>query len=249
MCLQHGKANGCSHWRLSKKIKKGKKLLAKAPPFCCRIDKTTCHEFVSYCDADKWGINRYDTWGKSYKRVFALANARYNQKYLLLEEPIALYCGNKYRQINSFLRNPLSYSEVPIYPATMVSAILSAPTTDKKLIVYRQVPDDTIDALIQAHKSGNFYCEKGFMSVSLHKDTCINNCGNHLHILKIYMPKDISAVYVNVIAPRDEAELLLLPEMYLNLIALPYVDDSSSKIIYEVELIDMVKHSQKLYTG
>lgn len=83
--------------------------------------------------------------------------------------------------------------------------------------------------------------ENGFMSVSLHKETCIENCGHKADVLKIYLPKDIPAVYVNAIIRRDEAELLLPPEMFLRLIAEPYLDPSG-KMIYEVELLDMIAY-------
>ena len=123
----------------------------------------------------------------------------------------------------------------------MASAILSAPTTDQSLVAYRQVSSSTIQAIVEAHENETVYCENGFMSVSLHKETCIENCGHKSAVLKIYLPKDLLAVYVNAIVRRNEAELLLLPEMFLRLISDPYLDPSG-KMIYEVELLDMIAY-------
>lgn len=224
-------------------LKKLKKKTIK--PFHCSIDKAACHEFTSFDDAETWGMGHYSPWAKAYKKVFFLSNARYKEHSpLRLEEPIELYCGYRYREINEYLRNtPLTsaFPNVPVYTATMASAILSAPTTDQSLVAYRQVSSSTIQAIVEAHENETVYCEKGFMSVSLHKETCIENCGHKADVLKIYLPKDLPAVYVNAIVRRNEAELLLLPEMFLRLIADPYLDPSG-KMIYEVELLDMIAY-------
>ena len=218
-------------------------------PFICHIDKTSYHEFASFDDAENWGMSRYSAWANTYKNVFSLTYARYTRydsrhPLALIEEPIELYCGYRYREINDYLRThtvPASFPKIPIYAATMSNAILSAPTTDLNLIAYRQVSDAAVQDILEAHENETLYCEKGFMSVALHKETCIENCGNEPNVLKIYMPKNIPAVYVNSIVRRDEAELLIAPEMVLRLIATPYLDPSE-KMIYEVELLDMIAH-------
>lgn len=223
-----------------------KKLPPKSnKPFHCSIDKASCHEFASFNDAEAWGMNHYSPWAKTYKKVFFLSNARYKEHSpLRLEEPIELYCGYRYQEINDYLRNntiPSTFPKVPIYAATMASSILSAPTTNQSLVAYRQVSPSTVQFIMEAHKNETVYCEKGFLSVSLHKETCFENCGHELNVLKIYIPKDVPAVYVNAIVRRDEAELLLPPEMFLRLVADPYLD-SSGKRIYEVELLDMITY-------
>lgn len=223
-----------------------KKLPPKSnKPFHCSIDKASCHEFVSFNAAEAWGMNRYSPWAKTYKKVFSLSTARYQEHSpLRLEEPIELYCGYNYRETNDYLRNnimPSAFPKVSFFAATLVTAILSAPTTDQNLVAYRQVSLSTIQAIMEARKNETIYCEKGFLSVSLHKETCFENCGHELHVLKIYIPKDVPAVYVNAIVRRDEAELLLPPEMFLRLVADPYLD-SSGKRIYEVELLDMIAY-------
>lgn len=211
-------------------------------PFHCSIDKASYHEFTSFDDAETWGMDHYSSWAKTYKKVFFLSSDRYKEHSpLRLDEPIELYCGYCYREINEYLRNNYmtsAYPKVSVYAATMASAILSAPTTDQSLVSYRQVSALTVQAIVEAHENEIVYCENGFMSVSLHKETCIENCGHEADVLKIYMPKDIPAVYVNAIKRRDEAELLLPPEMLLRLIANPYLDPSG-KMIYEIELLDM----------
>lgn len=223
-----------------------KKLKQKTiKPFHCSIDKAACHEFTSFDDAETWGMGHYSPWAKAYKKVFFLSSARYKEHSpLRLEEPIELYCGYRYREINEYLRNNTltsAFPNVPVYTATMASAILSAPTTDQSLVAYRQVSSSTIQAIVEAHENETVYCENGFMSVSLHKETCIENCGHKADVLKIYLPKDLPAVYVNAIVRRDEAELLLPPELFLRLIAEPYLDPSG-KMIYEVELLDMIAY-------
>ena len=79
------------------------------------------------------------------------------------------------------------------------------------------------------------------MSTSLVKTSCVENCGNHPYLLKIYVDKDIPihAIYTNVIRYHNENELLLPPEIYLKMAAYPYKDEESGKEIYEVKVIKM----------
>lgn len=48
------------------------KKLKKKPikPFHCSIDKASYHEFISFDDAETWGMGHYSPWANAYKKYF-----------------------------------------------------------------------------------------------------------------------------------------------------------------------------------
>ena len=81
--------------------------------------------------------------------------------------------------------------------------------------------------------------EKGFLSTSMTKTIAMHP--EHLgskYLLKIFVPKGAIGIYVNVIAQRDENELLLISGQYLGMIAYPYYDKTIRKTIFECKLLN-----------
>ena len=65
-----------------------------------------------------------------------------------------------------------------------------------------------------------------------------NEFASYDYLQKIYVDENEGAIYPNVIAKRNEQEMIFLPNSYLGLVKYPYKDIDSKKFIYECELIN-----------
>lgn len=199
------------------------------------------HEFQCKEDVESWGRKIYSSWAKTHQSIYACTQQYTVGSVLHAIDPVGMYLGNGYNAINQYLRGG-EEEDIPIRIHTHISnliiAISSAPVIDQKLILYRQVPKEMLDAMISINKEMHPYQEKGFMSTSLLKTCCANYCGNSPYMLKIYVNNSnpIHAIYADIINERDEAELLLPPDLCMKMINYPYQDENTGKIIYEVEL-------------
>lgn len=202
-------------------------------------DKKSYVHFIEEKDAEQWGMLHYKLWATKYKKIMSMAQDVLRGTYA--NKPIEVYCGYKFREINTFLRTDEecdngTYREV----ADILSIVIcGAPRIPCNVVLYRVVDEDFINQLIMCNKRCNPVpvLEKGFMSTSLLKRIAFED--DRKNLLKIYVEKDICGIYVNAVTKRDEEEMLLLPNMYLRLIEYPYFDEESGKTIYECKLLDM----------
>ena len=208
-----------------------------------QTDLSKYYEFKTEIEASKWGYGIYKEWGERHKAVYSRVRQKYSYSEALeafkVEEPLARYYGNEYERLNDYLRNGSALDEkdeavMSMYIREITLAIFSTPIINQDIVVFRQVPDSMIRQLVDKNKCGLPYTEKGFLSTSLVKDVCINNCGINKNILKIYVPKGYFAIYANVIAKRNEQELLFPPVTVMDLINYPF--EYNNRIIYEVML-------------
>lgn len=198
-------------------------------------------EFKNKMEARKWGLNYYDAWSNKYKETMRNARIANNGCFY---KPIECYCGYSYLKINNYLRYGSdnindNYREL----ANILSIIVcSAPKIPFDVILYRMVNDEFIEKLIEKNKMEipTPIKETGFMSTSLIKDI-VNQSepyASEKNLLKIYVKKETIGVYVNSVIMRNEEKILIMPNMFLGLIAYPYRDDESGKLVYECELIN-----------
>lgn len=209
------------------------------------------HEFQTHEEAEAWGIKKYSDWARIHKEIFNGTSKYDKDSILRISDPVDAYLGYDFKRINSYLRgddvfttdstdkNFISTQECALISRieNLILAIHSAPVLDKKIILYRQVPEETIHNILSTPS----YCERGFMSTSLVKTSCVENCGNSPYLLKIYVENrvPIHAIYANVIRYRDENELLLQPDLSIRMAGYPYKDAESGKEIYEVKVFNM----------
>lgn len=202
-------------------------------------NKNSYVHFMGEKETEQWGMLHYNQWAIKYKMIMNMAQDVFRGTYAY--NTVEVYCGYKFREINTFLRTGIdcenrTYREVA---DILALAICSAPRIPCDVVLYRMVEDDFIKQLIQCNKGCNPVpvLEKGFMSTSLLKRIAFED--DRKNLLKIYVEKNTCGIYVNAVAKRDEEEMLLLPNMYLRLIEYPYFDEESGKTIYECKLIDM----------
>lgn len=205
-------------------------------------DKESYLEFNDFESAEKWGEQIYGDWAKKYTHCMQAAENYIDNSLLTI--PVDDYCGYGYKNINKFLRtgednNKHFYRELS---HILSLTLCAAPRIPCNLILYRLVDDNFINSLIY-HNKPNLQTpikEKGFMSTSLLKSITKTNepYTGRKNLLKIFAQKGTVGIYVNCIASRNEAEILLPPNMYLGLVEYPYKDKESDKIIYECELFN-----------
>ena len=204
--------------------------------FINNINESDYREFKDVNDAKKWGENHYSKWAKEYKKNMYVAKEVIGDS--CFTSVIEYYCGNKFREINQYLRfNRDTESKSGSEMAKILAIMLSmSPRVPDNIIAYRLVCDDFVEKIIENNKKGIPTVEKGFISTSLIKDIInIDEAyANHKNLLKIYIKKDTVGIYVNEIEKREEEELLLMPKGYFRLIKSPYND--GNKKIYECEL-------------
>lgn len=203
-------------------------------------DKHRYSEFSTVGEAKTWAEANYGDWAKRHKEIIA-ASARYPESSpLRFPDAMDMYFGDKYNQINEYLRNnSLASSEDHALKRdllVMSISILSAPVIKEKIILYRQVPEDVFRQLMD----DGSYVESGFMSTSLVKKTCSEACGGSSYMLKLYVDtvRPIHSVYANLVRERNEMELLLQPELKLRIIGQPYYDDDTEKIMCDALLMN-----------
>ncbi|NFI55906.1 hypothetical protein FDA48_05880 [Clostridium botulinum] len=194
-------------------------------------------ELINDKVAKKWGEKYYYEWGKHY--IKSMNVAKNVLKSSLMASIVEFYCGHSHIHINKYLRFGIDESKIYEEMSHILIITLStAPRVPNNIIVYRLVCDEFIHELIKRNKKGLPTQEKGFISTSLTKDIIKNSnepYSDHKNMLKIYVKSNTVGIYVNVIAERNENELLLCPNGYFRLLKSPY--EESGKIIYECELI------------
>lgn len=203
-------------------------------------DRKEYLEFKNREETRAWGIEHYKNWADKYKQVMQMSKRTIKEEMFVV--PLEGYCGYWYRKINEFLRygmdkKPHIYREL----ADILSIVLcSAPRIPHNLVLYRMVSDEFIDMLIEQNKRQGHIKEMGFMSTSLLKDIANQEelYAKHNNLLKIFAPKDTIGVYVNAVTSRSEEEMLLIPNMYLGLVAYPYKDEETGKTIFECKLME-----------
>lgn len=179
----------------------------------------------------------YSDWADSYSKQSRSSG----------NHPIEYYCGYSHITMNGYLRNyfddfpPLAERNWSPKVRELEKIIENAPRTPVDIVVYRAVYPYFAEVLIANNKKGCDTRECGFMSTSLSFETLVWNdeLGSMPDILKIYVPRGHSAVYIDAIKPdnsglgmgRNEMELLFLPGMSLRMIKYPY--RRKGKTIYE----------------
>lgn len=206
-------------------------------------DKNKYLAFENSEEADLWGLKYYKKWAEYYKKSsLKLSNVL---KGGLCSDPVGCYCGYSYREINGFMRygddnNCCTYRELS---NILLITLFHAPRIPENVILYRMVSDGFINELIEKNRQEEPtpIQEKGFMSTSLVKDIANQNepYAIEKNMLKIFVPKDTIGIYVDVVARRNEREILIFPNMFLGLISYPYKDKKTNKIIYECCLINI----------
>lgn len=202
-------------------------------------DQESYEEFRLPDDVHRWGNTLYENWKINHMKAFQYIS-RSESPFVKSPEPIQRYCGDNFNQINKLLRTghtDINIPDIPIIIHTLVYAIYTAPRLDKNLIVYRQVCEEMINDLERETKKGLPYHEKGFLSTSLLKSSCLKECGDQPYMLKIYVPSGTPAIYVNSVTFKCEEELLFPPDQYLLARGNSY-KDASNKTIYEVEMLN-----------
>lgn len=200
-------------------------------------------EFTSIDEVEAWGKEKYELWEKTYRSTFQTAGLlRKKGDY----NPVSEYLGETYQQINNTLRGFADEENdaIRFLINDLLIAISSAPIIGEKIVLYRQVSEEVIQEIVSRNKSDDSpYQEKGFMSTSMMKMCCAENCGSEKYMLKMYVEdlNPIHAIFANVIDPRDEEELLLRPGLFIRLSGYPYADKETGKIIYEVQVYSMDK--------
>ncbi|MDO5148147.1 MAG: ADP-ribosyltransferase [Oscillospiraceae bacterium] len=200
------------------------------------INEDEYHEFTSNEDANKWGHLLYDDWAKEYEKNEGM--------YDYHDTPIFLYTGTAYRIINDYKRGgavSISPSNKKMADCSIPEAIHSAPHISEKIVVYRIISGDVCDYFknIDGYFSPLF--EKAFLSSSLLRDKISEHIStlkdpDHPILLKIYVPENTEAVFVNSIGGFNdsaEAELLINHNQYLYPIKYPYVNKTHNILCVE----------------
>lgn len=210
------------------------------------IIKEDFREFKSIEEAEQWGHEKYRKWTENYKKIFNMTSQYKGRPLLHIQDPADMYFGFKYREMNEILRIGKTENftpDLPFYISNLTMAIFSAPVIGEKIVLYRQVSEKMIQEMISLNKREDCipYEEKGFMSTSMVKSCCADNCGNHDYMLKMYVDDiaPIHAIYANLIRTRNEEELLLPPGLFVKMAGYPYTDEETGKIIIEVRLFSM----------
>ena len=191
------------------------------------INKDEYYEFTSNDDANKWGRPLYDDWAKEYEKN--------EGTYDFHDTPIFLYTGTAYRIINEYKRGittSISPSYKKMADCSIPEAIHSAPHVSKKIVVYRIISGDVCDLFKNINGYFSPLFEKAFLSSSLLCDKISEhistlNDPEHPILLKIYVPENTEAVFVNSIGEFDESaetELLINHNQYLYPIKYPYIN-------------------------
>ncbi len=207
--------------------------------FAALKDRDKYIEFTTFRQAEEFGKDNYEEWGKCYKTIMHLAGNYTSGSCCSI--PIEAYCGNQYEKINSYLRND-SDNECNTYReiSDILSIILcSAPRIPDNIVLYRAVCDEFIEKLIEENNDIGQIQEKGFMSTSMTLDIASNTrFKDNINVLKLYVPKGTIGCYVNVICKRSEEEMLLVPKLFLEMIAKPYYNKEYNKMIFECKVYD-----------
>lgn len=203
--------------------------------------KENYHEFHSKEEATEWGYKYYKEWGYKYRNFFSnIKNSSLFNHTNINIDPVQYYAGHTYHQINNYKRynDPDISLNTKINAEVLSLALFSAPPIPEDIVVYRMVPIEDLEALIDANKktSHHFYYEKGFMSTSLTKDIALHDEYKDRLVLKIYVPKGKYGIFVDAITNRGEYELLLQNNLYIRLCGKPYKDYDINKRVHECKI-------------
>ena len=178
------------------------------------IDTNDYYEFKSIDEADKWGRDVYRVWGNEFKK-----------QYEKTENPLSVYGGNTFKVINKYKRNGECISSRYQNYADIIipNAISSATRIPRNITVYRYIREMNYNFFF--NRDNHFiYQEKGFLSTTLHIDK-VFSAGQISFILKIFVPKETEAIYINSVenyVGESELELLINHNYYLHLLKMPY---------------------------
>lgn len=195
--------------------------------FSLSINENEYYEFTSSEDANRWGHLLYDDWANEYVKLEG-TNDFHNT-------PIFIYTGTAYCAINKYKRGietsiPPSYVKMADF--SIPDAIHSAPHIPKKIVVYRIISGYINEYFKNIDGVFSPLLEKAFLSSSILSDKIVENISTlndpeHPILLKIYVPNNTEAVFVNSIGDfpdSAEAELLINHNHYLYPIKYPYIN-------------------------
>lgn len=178
-----------------------------------RLNSTS--EFREFCNLESamhWAMELYSETSTSEYRASLVGKA------------IELYCGWMYRPFNGYLRNGVEgYCNCPISSHVdsmkcLIEEIHAHPLSES-LVTYRYISKSYFEFLCSQNKQWfhfkKSFLEKGFCSTTLcpqeyralHKD---DDYSQNL-LLKLYIPKGFSCLYVAFCARRRHEQELLLP--------------------------------------
>lgn len=204
-------------------------------------------EFKNKDEAEQWGRNIYDLWGQEVKRFENVKrrSSMFSDDNPWVYSPLQWYCGEGYKQINKYYRTGRSINDKYKYMAIRISEeLLLAPRIPENIVLYRYVDEEFMNELINATKNNKSkrYYEKGFMSTSLLKSIIKDAYDKYersqyapsqLYLLKLYVDKGTAGAYVNSIVKRDEFEMLLQNNLFLQICKKPYYDHEYKIMIVE----------------
>lgn len=199
------------------------------------IDTSDYTEFRDEEEAKNWGMKHYSEWSDQYIKNMRLAD--YVIQRASFTSALECYCGYNYSRINEYLRfNSNVLSDYKHMSDILAITLTMAPRVPNNVVVYRLVCDEFINEIITRNKEESHAADKGFISTSLSKNivNMKEAYTTHKSMLKIYVKANTIGVYVNLIKPSKEQELLLFPNGFFKLIKVPY--EENNKIIYECEL-------------
>lgn len=191
------------------------------------FDFSKYREFQNAEDAENWGRLYYDRWAKCHVKY--LKNKDYHSS------PIVLYSNNAYK-VNEYKRNPSPDSLYRCYKELaendIPNAIISAPRTPEDIIVYRKISGTISKYFPKQNRFMMPLYEKGFLSTGLVCENVVKNVHTHRNtpngdnfiLLRIFVPKDTEAVFVDSIGElylSSEIELLINHNYYLLPISYP----------------------------
>ena len=182
-------------------------------------------------------------WGRRYYKDFSSKYKEYNQQLAKFDHMhnsskcVEYFCGHGYREMNNYLRNDTINAAAKSYTEALTFTLLLAPPIPEDIVVYRLVCPEFIEALI---KSNSQIIEKGFLSSGML--TSITELNEHYadydDMLRLYVPKGIRGLYVNEIAPRQENEIILIPNTHIRLIKKSKYK-LCNKTIYKCEVLSL----------
>ena len=191
------------------------------------------HKFKKIEDIDKWTKNLYKDWSEKYIDFFSRADKVDENFY----DPLALYGGYIYRQVNEQLRGESDHHK-DILIKLLKLIIVSAPEIPEDIIVYRWVRPEILDEIIEKSED-SAYLEQGFLSTTLdpsikeHSDVIRPN----FKLLKINVLASNRAAYVDLIHRRNEKELIFMNDCYLKYTGNVDTNEDFGYEQYEVNLI------------
>lgn len=170
----------------------------------------------------------YLEWSNLYEKTYS----KYPKKFFA-DDPIPFYCGNEHKRINSFLLNDCLNNEKTQKDVNILCDIIyGAPRFPQNAILYRSITEDELQYYKKGCRKKNVTGFKIFLSTSITKDgTQIN--ADYPFLLKIYLPKDVPAIYIDNICSRNEKEVLLPPGGQLKLLSNKYKDKETNKPTYD----------------